>query len=656
MQTPKYRVAIVDVGHNTFKIEEWPLTEVLGPIDVGVKLHLEVYESWKHDVFSARNVMVIGRGVFAGGRIIGCHRLVAVFRSPITRGLHVSAMGGAAYRFVGTGLHALAIEGRADEPSVLLVFGDEKGVKEIKVERIGEETLWEVYEGYKGAIGVRALTLYLLDTYEDYFKEYNARSIVVGPAAVKTIMGALFSLDADPKTKRIRPGAIDSAARGGGGSVLYHAHGIAAIVFGGKYSPMSENPKLGDISLLDSIAEKVHGKRYTEVLMATTRKYRFDSHLGTGGTFGVNYVHYRELVPMFGYNTIYYSKAIRAAILEKVLKYFWKPFQDEVFKSGKRPWYNCGEPCPVVCKKVWRGVKVDYEPFNGMGPMIGVLSLEDAADLVELVDDYGFDVIELGHVISWLFDLLHRGLLSPRELGLEARPYFDPIAYDVEEHSKRNARLAVRIIEMLIRGGNEIIEHIARHGIRSTARMLNKKYAYRTKMYAIGFQDVAVYAAYGEEGYMTPNYYWTPGMIAPLYILGRYWTNYTPTFSDPEHFAESSLKRALWEYLIDNAGFCRFHRGWAEKMLSLLYREIWGVNVDLEKHAKKTYKKIIEYQEKAGAAPVFWESRKTIDIISTIAAEMGNEEWVRRFAEDYRGAAREWWEKFTKTLKSLLES
>ncbi|WP_256359214.1 hypothetical protein [Vulcanisaeta sp. JCM 14467] len=30
----------------------------------------------------------------------------------------------------------------------------------------------------------------------------------------------------------------------------------------------------------------------------------------------------------------------------------------------------------------------------------------------------------------------------------------------------------------------------------------------------------------------------------------------------PEDFAKSSLSRAITEALIDDAGLCRFHRGW----------------------------------------------------------------------------------------------
>ncbi len=59
---------------------------------------------------------------------------------------------------------------------------------------------------------------------------------------------------------------------------------------------------MGDI---DKIFIQKLGKTYIQVLNEKTIKYRFDPQLGTGGTFGVNYVHYRELIPMFNFQSIY---------------------------------------------------------------------------------------------------------------------------------------------------------------------------------------------------------------------------------------------------------------------------------------------------------------------------------------------------------------
>jgi len=57
----------------------------LGLLDAGIKLHLDIYESYKYNVYDSHNVLLVGKGVFAGSIFYGSHRLIAVFRSPLTR-------------------------------------------------------------------------------------------------------------------------------------------------------------------------------------------------------------------------------------------------------------------------------------------------------------------------------------------------------------------------------------------------------------------------------------------------------------------------------------------------------------------------------------------------------------------------------------------
>ncbi|RLG88540.1 MAG: hypothetical protein DRO18_01225 [Thermoprotei archaeon] len=397
---------------------------------------------------------------------------------------------------------------------------------------------------------------------------------------------------------------------------------------------------------------KVLGKPYVQAVVSSTVKYRYDEGMKTGGTFGVNYPHYKDLVPTFGFNMIYLAKDVRLRIYEMIMDKFWRPFNEEVFIKS-RSWYTCGEPCPVVCKKVWRGKKVDYEPFNGLGPMIGVFDLELVSRLVDLTDELGFDAIELGHVISWIFDAIEKGLLKPEELGLKSKPYFNPKNFKYE-YSKHNAELAERLVLGLIKKENEILKLIAEKGLRVAAKELDKRFEDRVKRLGLKFEDIATYVALGSEGYMTPNYYWTPGMVAPLFILGRYWTNYTPTFMEPEDFAASSLMRAIKEYEVDNAGICRFHRRWAEKMLKTLYNELLNIKVDLDKHAKAMYRKIAEYSILVNAEPRFWESKKTMDIISTIANEVNNKDWVHKFNTEGIKAFKDWWNRFYRKVSEEL--
>lgn len=650
----EYKVVFVDVGKRTWQLEKFSLARYLGPIDLGVDLHLNMFKSFMYDVFHENNVLVMGCGPFAGGRLLGTHRLVFVFRSPHSRGLHVSTMGGAAHSFIRSGVHAIVIHGKSDKPLIIGVWGDDSGIVKVEFREISESELWRILDGYNGGKGVYGLTRYTYELFKQYYVEGGGRSIVVGPAAIKTVHGALVSIGLDRDGNPL-PGQIDLAARGGGGSVLYRAHKVVGMVFGGKHVPAKDEISLVNTKLINEISKRVLGKEYGVIAVEATKKYRFDPKLGTGGTFGVNYVLYRDLIPGFAFNTIYYGKALRLRIHKMVMEYFWKPFQEKVFDTkGSKPWHTCGEPCPGVCKKAWNSTKVDYEPFNGLGFLIGVLRFEDAKELVELVDMFGFDAIEVGHIVAWIFDLMHRGLLQPGEVGVDDRPHFDPLVYDPEKHSRPNKEIARKIIEGLVRSDNEILRLVAEKGIRIAAKELDKRYMFRVKMSGLKFEDVAIYAAFGEQGYMSPNYYWSPGMVAPLYVLGRYWTNYSPTFCDPEELAESAARRAVVELAIDNAGICRFHRHWAEKLLPYLYRELIGVEVDVVKHSAETYKKLIEYQEKAGAVPVFWESRKTIELVATIAAEVGRVDWSEKIITRLE-AAREWWERFKKKFVRVID-
>ncbi|MCD6095799.1 MAG: glyceraldehyde-3-phosphate:ferredoxin oxidoreductase, partial [Thermoprotei archaeon] len=76
-------------------------------------------------------------------------------------------------------------------------------------------------------------------------------------------------------------------------------------------------------------------------------------------------------------------------------------------------------------------------------------------------------------------------------------------------------------------------------------------------------------------------------------------------------------------------------------------------------HGKRTLVKVIEYDAKAGAIPVFWESEKVVDIFWTFVREeanAGNErakEWINRFSNDKYGAAKEYWNRFLGKLEEL---
>ena len=352
-----YRVARIDVETKSYNIAEYSFSEVLGPIDLGLKIHRQL-GSWKYNVFDSHNALVLGAGPFAGSAIFGTHRLVAVFRSPESGGLHFAAMGGAAYKFIGCGAHAISIEGKSSKPSILLIESDDAGNVKIRFDHITPEELEKIYSGFGGYIGAFALEKYLMEQYWDFIKNVKARPIVVGPAAYKTIYGALVSVDIDYEKKSFVSGREDFAARGGGGSVLAQAHNVAAIIAGGTWRPKIPET-LRNLAEFIKYFKQTTGLDFIPSVNKATVKYRYDETIGAGGTFGINYPHYRVLVPLFNYNTIYLPKYIRAKLVDMLLKEFWMPFVEECFIKHKA-WETCGEPCPASCKKVWRGKKTDY--------------------------------------------------------------------------------------------------------------------------------------------------------------------------------------------------------------------------------------------------------------------------------------------------------
>ncbi len=598
--------------------------EASGVVEAGVKLHLkEGTEGWDP---LERNLVVLGVGPFARSPFFGTNRMTLVFKSPMTRSLHVTTAGGVGYAFVSSGTGLVVLKGKAKAPRVLVIEGDEEGVKDVKFKAVTDDAF-----SYGGYYGGPALVKYMYDMYGP------GRGIAVGPFAKFSVSGSLVSVE--EHHGELSPFAVDFFGRGGPGSALAQAHNVWGILAKGNYEPEPLDPKLPE-----RLAQEVFGESYVNVVLEATKKYRYDPKYKSGGTFGVNYVHYKDLVPMFGYNTIYYSDDVRIRLAKLVLRHFWEPFQKETIK--RRLFGGCGDPCPAACKKVWRGVKLDYEPSNAMGPFIGIMKLDLTVRLLEVVDPYGMDAIEAGHVVAWFMDLLHKGMLKPEELGVSDVPSFDPATYEVED-SEKNFEIAEKILRAYAEGKG-LPGEAARKGIRRLAKELDARLPERTKERM--FEDLAVYVAFGEEGYMTPNLYWAPGMVAPLYVLGRYWTNYRPTFDEPEKFAESSFRRALKELLVDNAGICRFHRKWAEKMLPRMYEAVLNMKVDDTK-AKEVYREIAEYSRKAKAEPVPWESAKTYDVVATMAERLMPEKWGKLFRE---GKGYLWWERFKKRVDELI--
>ncbi|NJE05420.1 glyceraldehyde-3-phosphate:ferredoxin oxidoreductase [Thermococcus sp. M36] len=645
----RFTVLRLDLSEKSVKSEELEREGIYGIIDYGIHVH-EGLETHKFDPYDPQNVMVMGMGPFSGSTLPGAHRLMFFFRSPLYGTLFPSAMGGAAYAFKNVGVDFVTFEGKAEKPVVVLLYNDGENVK-VELHEIELEKVIEIWRDYKGEEGVYALTQYLIDSFGERF-DFEYRVAVVGPAALNTNYGAIFS-QALRKGERL-VGSEDWAARGGPGSVLLRAHNVVGIIFGGKPRKREfPGENIGSFRTAKAIVEGVHKKPYNEVVSEKTTKYRFNPKLNTGGTFGGNYPAEGDFVPILNWQMPYIEKEERIRIHENIMKHYWEPFNEEAIKP--KNWTTCGEPCPVVCKKHRRGHHVEYEPYEANGPLSGSISLRASDMSVHAADAMGFDAIEFGGTAAWVLELVHRGLLKPEEVGLSGKPDFtkEALLERPVEASETNAKLVAELARRVAFAENEIAKIIGL-GKRKASVILDERFKDRLK-YGESFKDYAVFTPLGEDGEMTPTMYWAIGNYIPLPIQGRYWTFYQfGVFLEPEELASKIIASALWEFWYDNIGWCRFHRGWMKPVLKALFMDAYGENVDMEEHAKKQIKRLIEYARKAGYTPVFWDSMRVIDLVSAGSEEFGNERWAEKFRLDKVGTAKEYLERVLDAYSKML--
>jgi hypothetical protein len=51
-----------------------------------------------------------------------------------------------------------------------------------------------------------------------------------------------------------------------------------------------------------------------------------------------------------------------------------------------------------------------------------------------------------------------------------------------------------------------------------------------------------VYNAFARHGWMVPNQYWTPGVLSPMGIMGKYYNNYGKEFISPRELGRIKMR------------------------------------------------------------------------------------------------------------------
>ena len=618
------RVLFIDPATGFYRLRRYAFGAYFGPVDLGIHLS----DKWR--------CLNIGTGIFAGSILPGSNRLIFTGFSPCWRGFYVSTMGGAGLPFDNLGINMVSLVGKAPVPSILYLnrtHGEEITVEIAPVDLV---RAWE-----RGRGGIYGL---MDEVYERYGSRYSTdpRILAVGPSAQSTDFGAIGSA---PIVKGKLTFADTWAGRGGFGSKMLQEHGIAAVIYGGTFI----DDDFRDRKVADQWFEAKYKQRLATKDFEATTKYRFDPKFETGGTFGVNYATLKGRMIAFNYRSIYDTEEERLKMHKtQAFDHYLKQFNEETIKTKSQ--CTCGEPCSAVCKKLRGEYKKDYEPYQTMGPLIGVFD-QRAAELINgKADAAGFDGISAGGVLAWLMDCLDTGLLSQEDLGVTKLPRWNLDAFDVVADSMHNAELAMELIDSILqkRGLVDMLE-----GVRKWARKVKRDRGVR-------IIDTFVHTAYGRKGWMVPNQYWTPGALAPMAIMGKYYMFYGSEFYPPRLLGRICADRLKAELVIDNLGVCRFHRGWAEDMLPEIVESLYGMREQFLEMVEITASRI-----NSRNSSIFWESERDIDFVMTFLKRRrdvdGDKDpklqmWIDAFEKDKQEAALDWWCEMKKGIDETLRA
>jgi len=624
------KVLFVDASTGFYRVKRYKLGEYFGPVDLG--LHI-----------SGRTMSLnFGTGLFAGSILPGSNRLIFSGFSPCWRSFYVSSMGNKGLVFDNLGINLVSLVGKSPVPSILYLNRLHGEEIEVEVAPVDLHQVWAGKPG-SGRTGAYALMDRALEIYGKRFAG-DYRAFAVGPAAQASDFGAILSAP----VKDGKATDVDTwAGRGGLGSKMLQEHGIAAVVYGG--TVIDEDFR--DRKVADAWFEEKYKQKLAVKDFEATTKYRFDPKFETGGTLGVNYATMGGRLLAFNYRTTAWTEEERKALHERLVAgHYLRQFNEETIAAKSQA--TCGEPCSAVCKKLRGEFKKDYEPYQALGPLCGIFDQRAAERLNRASDSAGFDAISLGGVLAWLMDCLDSGELSPEDLGVTRKPRWPTAsgaaAFDAVADSAHNAELGLELVGSILgkRGLLDLSE-----GPRKWARRIRRGKDVRVL-------DRFVATANGRKGWMVPNQYWTPGVLAPMAIMGKYYMHYGSDFLPPRELGRACAERLKKELAMDDAGLCRFHRAWGEEMMAEAIGLVYGKKEEYLEAVKVAASRI-----NSRNAAVYWESEADLSFVRSFLVRRRDVEkdaspelvrWIAAFDADPKEAALDFWFEMRKGIDESL--
>lgn len=380
------------------------LEDVFGGIARGYKL---LEGLGVDDAYDPSATLLMNIGLLSGSDFMTGLRTYFMAYSPLKRSLSgkPSSMWSAGSGKFGTKLRYLGVEeviftGRCEKPSLLHISLDENDIPVFQFEDA------EDLVGLK--VNAKIQTLH---------KRYpDAHFAVIGPSG-ENYQNVRYGAIAISTENQLKSGDPKSryCGRGGMGSMMGSKNLLAIVADTPDKKTGKAPPILKEIN-----TEIARGKG--------SAKFREkDKHNGGGGTWG----NVGALQPLGAFPEMNFipigDDSSAPLIRDNAEKGPWVIKDESCFRCGIRCHKNVFEKNEEGKAGKFRA-KIDYEPLDLLSANIGIFDIEQALDLVALVDEMGMDSISCGVVLSYVMEYNRQNPDSPIADGLSYGDYEKTLA------------------------------------------------------------------------------------------------------------------------------------------------------------------------------------------------------------------------------------
>lgn len=370
------KIAFIDLTSGNIEIK--PIPVEMREKFIGSR-GLDAYLLYNHikpgiDALGPENVVIISAGLLVGTPSSAACRTHVCAKSPLTGYFGSTNMGGffaPEMRFAG--FDHLVITGKAPNPVYLWIHDGEIEIKDAK-------DLWGKYV-FDTQLAIR-----------DELGDRDIKILTIGPAGERLVRFA-----------NVMTGLKNAGGRTGMGAVL-GSKNLKAVAARGTM----------DITLAHPMEALDYGREFMSQI-TTSKVSQTQGKLGTPFIFGATNTQGLVNTHNSLLNQLENSDAVEAEAIEEYI-------------TGMAGCYGCGVHCRgkfVIQDGEYAGVYdegPEYTHQVSFGAITGCRDTKAILEGTHLTNRYGVDVLEVGNLIAWAFELYEEGILTNEDTdGLELR-------------------------------------------------------------------------------------------------------------------------------------------------------------------------------------------------------------------------------------------